>query len=339
MLRQAAISPGINAYKPHPSQEKFHRSLHKEKLYIGGNRSGKTVASVTEGVQWFTGEHKFRKDLPAPPVRGRCVAVDIEDGVKKIILPELVKWIPSKYLINNSWEDSYDKQSRTLTLNNGSFLELMSYEQDVEKFAGTSRHFCMFDEEPPEDIYNECLMRLVDTDGSYWISMTPLIEMTWIKDRIYDPWAGGDQSIYVLEVDTEENPYISIQALDRFTRGLSPEEAQARRSGKFITHTGLVYSGSFSARDFTEGGNVIHDILDLNFKEYVKNWGHFVCMDHGYANPTVFLFCCYDGDGRIIVYDEIYETRKIVRELALIYQQYLETLNIHPIYVVGDPVH
>ena len=107
----------------------------------------------------------------------------------------------------------------------------MSYEQDVEKFAGTSRHFCAFDEEPPEDIYNECLMRLVDTDGSYWISMTPLIEMTWIKDRIYDPWAGGDQSIYVLEVDTEENPYISIQALDRFTRGLSPEERLSEALG------------------------------------------------------------------------------------------------------------
>ena len=337
MLRRASISPGINSYKPHPSQEKFHRSLHKEKLYIGGNRSGKTVASVTEAVQWLTGEHKFRTDLPAPPVRGRCVAVDIEDGIKKIVLPELAKWVPQKYLRNQSWEDSYDKQARTLTLNNGSFLELMSYEQDVEKFAGTSRHFVFFDEEPPEDIYNECLMRLVDTDGSYWISMTPLIEMTWIKDRIYDPWAGGDTSIYVLEVDTEENPYISIQALDRFTRGLSPEERQARRSGKFITHTGLVYAGAFSARDFTEDGNVIHDIVDENFKEYVRNWGHFTCMDHGYANPTVFLFCCYDGDGRIIIYDEIYETRKIVRELAIIYQQRLETLAVRPIYCVGDP--
>ena len=112
LLRQASISPGINSYKPHPSQEKFHRSLHKEKLYIGGNRSGKTVASVTEMVQWLTGEHKFRTDLPPPPVRGRCVAVDIEDGIKKIILPELIKWVPSKFLKNNSWEDSYDKQSR-----------------------------------------------------------------------------------------------------------------------------------------------------------------------------------------------------------------------------------
>lgn len=337
LLRQTAISPGINSYKPHPSQEKFHRSTAKEKLYIGGNRSGKTVGTVCEAVQWLTGEHKFRTDLPPVPIRGRGVAVDIEDGIKKIILPELAKWVPQSHLINNSWEDSYDKQSRTLTLENRSFLELMSYEQDVEKFAGTSRHFTFFDEEPPEDIFNECLMRLVDTDGSYWISMTPLIEMTWIKDRIYDPWSAGDKSIYVLEVDTEENPHISIEALDRMTRGLSPEEREARRRGTFITHTGLVYAGAFSARDYLEGGNVVDDILDHHFKEYVKNWGHFTCMDHGYANPSVFLFCCYDGDGRIIVYDELYETRKIVKELALLYMQRLEVLNIRPVYCVGDP--
>lgn len=336
LLRKTSISPGVNAYKPHLSQEKFHTAQAKEKLYIGGNRSGKTVAGVLEMVMWACGEHKFR-ETPKPPCRLRAVAVDIEDGIKKILIPEFQKWVPVKYLRNGSWDDSYDRQARILRLNNGSFIEFMSFEQDVEKFAGTSRHAIFFDEEPPEDIFNECLMRLVDTDGSYWISMTPLIEMSWIKDRIYDPWAGGEASIYVQEVDTEENPHISIEALNRITRGLSEEEKLARRSGKFISHTGLVFAGSFSPKPYLEGGNVVHDILDENFHEYVKNWGHFVCMDHGYANPTVFIFCCYDGDGRIIAYDEIYETRKIVRENALLYLQRIESLQINPIYVVGDP--
>lgn len=338
LLRKTSISPGLAAYKPHLSQEKFHTSAAKEKLYIGGNRSGKTVAGVLELVMWATGEHRYKQAaLPLPPCRLRAVAVDIEDGIKKILIPELQKWIPVRFLRNSSWDDSYDKQARVLHLNNGSFIELMSYEQEVEKFAGTSRHAIFFDEEPPEDIFNECLMRLVDTDGSYWISMTPLIEMSWIKDRIYDPWTNGEASIYVQEVDTEENPHISIEALNRITRGLSAEEKLARRSGKFISHTGLVFAGSFSLRPYTEDGNVVHDIVDENFHEYVKNWGHFVCMDHGYANPTVFLFCCYDGEGRIIVYDEIYETRKIVRENAYAYLQRVESLQIRPIYVVGDP--
>jgi len=335
-LRETSISPGLVAYKPHISQEKCHRSTAKEKLYIGGNRSGKTVFGGSEAVMWLTGEHKYRKDLPIPPVRGRVVAIDIEDGIKKIAIPEIQRWMPSRFLKNGSWEESYDKASKTLNLTNGSFLEFMSYEQDVEKFAGTSRHFVWFDEEPPEDIYNECLMRLVDTDGSYWISMTPLVEMTWVKDRIYDPWIEGDKGIFVLEINTEENPHIKIEALDRITRGLSSEEREARRTGKFITHTGLVYAGSFVNKSVEEGGNVCDDILE-DFDEYRNQWGHFVCMDHGYANPTAFLFCCYDADGRIIVYDEIYETKRIVRENAEIYKRHVEELRVHPTYIVGDP--
>ena len=337
LLRKTAISPGINAYRPHLSQEKFHTSKAKEKLYIGGNRSGKTVAGVAELVMYATGEHPYNDSIPKPPTRLRAVGVDIEDGIKKILIPEFQKWVPVRFLRNGSWDDSYDKQAKILRLTNGSFIEFMSYEQEVEKFAGTSRHAIFFDEEPPEDIFNECLMRLVDTDGYYWISMTPLIEMSWIKDRIYDPWANGEESIYVQEVDTEENPHISIDALNRITRGLTAEERLARRAGKFISYTGLVFAGSFSPKPYTEGGNVIHDIVDENFHQYTKSWGHFVCMDHGYANPTVFLFCCYDSDGRIIVYDEIYEIRKIVRENAYLYLQRVESLQIKPIYVVGDP--
>ena len=53
---------------------------------------------------------------------------------------------------------------------------------------------------------------------------------------------------------------------------------------------------------------------------------------------TVFLFCCYDGQGRIIVYDETYETRKIVKGKCICYIYNGESLlRIRPIYVVGDP--
>jgi hypothetical protein len=162
--------------------------------------------------------------------------------------------------------------------------------------------------------------------------------MTWVKDRIYDLWSEGDKTIFVLEIDTEENPHIKLEALDRITRGLSKEERDARRSGKFITHTGLVYgSGIFSNKDVEEGGNVVDDIID-DFDLYKKGgWGHFACMDHGFANPNVFLFCCFDGDGRIIVYDELHETQRIVKENAALYLSRVKELGVKILYVVGDP--
>jgi phage terminase large subunit-like protein len=336
-LAKVAQHPGINAYKPHDSQRIFHTSPAKEKLYIGGNRSGKTVGGCTEDVMWLTGEHKYRQDLPEPPIRGRMVAVDIEDGIKKIALPEVMKWVPQRLLKNGSFEDSYDRQSRTLTLTNNSFLEFMSYEQEVEKFAGTSRHFCHFDEEPPEDIFNECLMRLVDTNGSYWITMTPLIEMTWVVDRIYEPWTKGDQGIFVLEVNTEENPYINIEALDRLTRGLSAEEQNSRRRGTFLNRTGLVYGPYFSEKFYNEGGNIVPDFVGEDFFKFYDGFEFFECMDHGLKNPAVFLFCAYDQAGNIIVFDEIYETGKSVGQMADLVWSARELLNITPTYTVGDP--
>ena len=340
LLRKVVNSPGIGSYKPHASQAKFHFSNAKEKLYIGGNRCGKTVAAVTEAVMWLTGEHPYRTDIPPPPIRGRCVAVDIEDGIKKIAIPEFQKWVPLSYLKNQSWDDSYDKQSKTLYLINGSFIEFMSYEQEQQKFAGTSRHFVMFDEEPPEDIYNECLMRLVDTNGSYWISMTPMLELTWVQNRIYEPWLRDDKSIFVLEVQTSENPYVSQEAMDRLTRGLDEDEQATRRGGKFITRTGLIYGESFDPRYFDKGGNLLPDITGKDFSFFKKSWGHFVCMDHGLVNPTVFLFCCFNNDDTIIVYDELYisgKTDRLIRHNALRFQARVEELGIEPIYNVGDP--
>ena len=340
-LQQVAIAPGIDAYKPHASQEKFHRSTAKGKLYIGGNRSGKTVGGGTETVMRLIGKHKYRSDLPLGVVRGRMVTVDIEEGIKKIAIPEISKWVPTRYLQDGSWDKSYDRQSRTLTLTNGSSLEFMSYEQATEKFAGTSRHFIWFDEEPPKEIFNECMMRLVDTNGDWFITMTPMIEMSWTKDEIYDPVKDNIRDdIYVLEVNTEENPFISIEALDRLTSvGQSDSEKQARRSGRYITHTGRIYGPTvFSGEYAKDGGNIIEDPLKYHdIWRTLMQYEHFAMWDHGLNNPTAILFACYDTEGRIFVYDELYMQNKVIREYASIFRNRVNELGVTLQYIVGDP--
>src|SRR5213078_4149038 len=120
--------------------------------------------------------------------------------------PEIARWLPPSALQNGSLEDSFNKQLRTLTLENESTIEFMSYEQDTEKFAGTSRHGIWFDEEPPQDIYTECLLRTLDVGGDVWITMTPVEGMTWVYDDLYIAGATSDE-IDVVEVGVEENPH------------------------------------------------------------------------------------------------------------------------------------
>ena len=156
-MRNQVARPSLYAYKPHDKQLIFHSAIEHHRLYIGGNRSGKTTGGVVEDCYWLMKRHPYRRlPLPEGPVRGRAVAVDFNYGVASILIPEFKRWLPPSFLINGAWEDSYNKEFRLLTLANGSTLEFKSYDQDLEKFAGTSRHFTHYDEEPPQHIYNEC---------------------------------------------------------------------------------------------------------------------------------------------------------------------------------------
>ena len=128
-------------------QKTFHESKAKGKVYLGGNRAGKTVGGATETVMKMVGSHPNQRQLQQLPLACRAIGSSFEDGIKKIIMPQIQKWLPPSQLKHGSWESSYDLSSKTLTLENGSTLEFLTYDQDVQKHAGTSRHHIWFDED------------------------------------------------------------------------------------------------------------------------------------------------------------------------------------------------
>lgn len=342
-LRRAKQIPGIQGYRAHDKQVAFHTSKKKGKMMMGGNRAGKTVSGGCETVMRLTGIHEFTDihgnvykldHLPKPPVKGRGVSVDNDRGLKLIMLPEIKRWMPSKFLINNSWDDSYSKTDKILTLTNESSMEFMTYEQDVDKFGGTSRHFVWMDEEPPLDIFEECLTRLIDTDGDWYITMTPLEEMSWTYNTLYLPGLNGKIDIDIVAADTYENPHIKQEAFERLTVTMSDESKLTRKSGTYISHTGLIYGESFK-----HSRNVCPDIVPTDRWPILlsADWSHFQMMDHGYTNYTAILFAAYNADGKIIIYDEIYQNKMLVSELAELWKQRRTALGITTQYSVGDP--
>lgn len=55
-----------------------------------------------------------------------------------------------------------------------SYLGLKSYQQGRASFQGTARDFIWLDEEPPLDVYTECLTRTATTGGLLYLTYTPL---------------------------------------------------------------------------------------------------------------------------------------------------------------------
>lgn len=324
-LRSQALKPNIRGYKPHAKQIKFHSSPAKGKLYIGGNRSGKTTGGVAEDIFWLTGRHPYR-NTPPPPVAGRIVSVDFLNGVEKIVRPELARWLPPSELLGGSWTTAYNKELRTLNLENGSFVEFMSYDQDLDKFAGTSRDFVHFDEEPPQDVFLENKTRLIDRGGSYWITMTPVEGMTWVYDDIYMPGKSGqDPNLAVVEVDMTENPYLLQNEVEEFVSGLSADDKEARVHGKFVQLGGLIF------KHFNPEVHVI------DFQRPPLDWEWYASLDAGYNNPTAWLWHAVSPDERVITFAEHYEAGLTIDVHAAAVHAKNQELGRAPDIYIADP--
>lgn len=326
-LREAAVRPNILKYQPHPKQQLFHESIAKGKLFIGGNRSGKTVGGGAETVMRMRKQHPYRPDLNLipEPIRARVVTVDLIQGLEKIVLPEIARWMPKSDLINGSWEDSYDKATRTLTISNGSWVEFLTYEQDIEKFAGTSRHSVWFDEEPPKYIWDECRARLIDTNGDWWITMTPVEGLTWTYEDVYIPGLKGENQYFVVEIEMDENPHLGHAEIETYFSGMSEDDIKSRRKGQYIPVGGFIYA------NFISEANWIDPVVPP------AEWLHFAGMDHGFTNPTAWLWGAVNAEGFVVIYHEHYESGRLVSHHAKRVLEINKELKRQPSYYVGDP--
>jgi phage terminase large subunit-like protein len=103
-----------------------------------------------------------------------------------LFFPQLKQWLPAFGFGEWIMGRLLGLNHKILTLENGSQVEIRSYEQELEKFAGVPRHFIHFDEEPPYDIFKECKARLADYNGRWWMTMTPVDGMTWTYEEIFE---------------------------------------------------------------------------------------------------------------------------------------------------------
>jgi phage terminase large subunit-like protein len=110
-----------------------------------------------------------------------------------------------------------------------STLEIKSYDQKREAFQGTTRHVCWLDEEPPQDIYSESLIRTMTCDGLMIVTMTPLMGLTpflseWLERSVLETIGedgkstlGSAQTHVFGKSEDAENPDKPDEDLSRYT--------------------------------------------------------------------------------------------------------------------------
>jgi hypothetical protein len=157
------------------------------------------------------------------------------------------------------------------------------------------------------------------------MTLTPVDGMSsWIYDELYLE-AKEDTSIKVVTVGQEDNPYLNYVEAQALLSGLTKDEMEARKHGKFVQIGGLIY------KMFDPNKHVIDEINPPT------DWLHVAGMDHGFNNPTAWLWAAIDKDGRVIVYDEYYVSGKIIRDHAQEIHRINNEHGRYPDYSVGDP--
>jgi phage terminase large subunit-like protein len=97
-----------------------------------------------------------------------------------------------------------------------SSVEMKSYDQKMQAFYGTAKHGVWLDEESPDDIYGESLMRTMTTEGLMIVTFTPLQGLT--------PFIAGWLDRSVLEVFDEKGKSKLVPAKAEVFKGIQTAE-------------------------------------------------------------------------------------------------------------------
>lgn len=327
---------GFERYIPlSPKHYEIHTCAARERWDFSGNRKGKTAEFIVEdlwnAVGWYPDYYsKIRSPIPS---QGRITATNFNDGIMKVIIPELMKWCPRKYLLKGSFQESYDTRHRILNLktikncmnenpdpSTLSTIDLMSSDQDPQAFAGTARHWIHHDEHCPRIIYQENKMRLISTQGRLWGGMTPIDEtgqplLSWEYDDLYERFETrkGDpefeKSLMIFRGATMDNPMNTREVIEDIVRGLDEDTKRVRLYGDFVVMSGLVfkeyldreYIPVYSDEDFVKRSG--HLVKPFNIP---KHWPRFSCIDPHPRTPTFTLWCAVAPDGTHYFYDEFW---------------------------------
>lgn len=287
-------------YQPHPKQRVFHESRESLKAFFGGNRSGKTTAGILDDVIQAVDRDVLPEHLAGfkkwdPPFYCRIIAPDFTSTMEGVIFQKLREWCPKDQLAGGEFGKAYDKQRRRLVFANGSWMDFLTFEQDLDKFGGAALHRVHYDEEPPGAIRRESSMRLIDFGGDELLTMTPLQGMSWTFDRIWEPWERGTlRDAIVVVVDMDDNPHLDQRTKARALADLSTEEREARKSGRFVHFAGMIYS------EFSPSLHVVPQ-----WDEIPENVRVFVGIDPGMRHMAGVVWLALDEHDGFTVFDEL----------------------------------
>jgi len=313
--RARTVNNFVQDYQPHERQRVFHAAGKdaKERLFLAGNRTGKTYCGIIEGVMHLTGLYpkwwkgkRFTRGIKmwAASVTTSLTKEVLEGGYLDVVPPLSIL--------------GQDLQKSTFRIRHSSggisFLAFKSYEQGRQKFQAAQLDFIHLDEEPSLGIYTEALMRTMSTDaqnqGALILTMTPLLGVTELVHRFTDgkdaDTVDSESGKFYTMARWDDNPHLLEKEKQTMLESLPEHERDARERGIPSMGSGMVYPVS-------EQGIVVDPF------QIPGHWAKVYAIDFGWTAPTAALFAAYDRDNNIVyLYGEYYVSQRTPQQHSVV---------------------
>lgn len=289
-------------------------SVYRERMMMAANRIGKTegvggyelVLHLTgQYPPWWTGR-RFNRPIKA------WAAGDTGKTVRDILQEKILGPVGSfgtglipkacinKVLNKVGIADAVEIVSVKHISGGNSRLTFKSYDQRREAFQGTEQDVILLDEEPPMDVYTECLMRTMTNNGMVMLTFTPLMGMSEVVLSILpkgteseDGEADESQSKFVVSASWDDVPHLSPAAKQQLWDSIPPFQRDSRTKGIPQLGAGAIYP-------VPESDIIVPDFV------IPDHWPRGYALDVGW-NRTAALWGAHDLESDIIyLYSEHY---------------------------------
>lgn len=313
-----------------------HHAFHLEsrprsiRVLGGGNRAGKTTTGVCDSLIEMTPRALLPEHLLAykrhdcersGPFELRCVVPDMVrtgDPIKA----KFKQWTPKELMKGRMWMGAWREKEARMTLECGCFMELLSTEMDLDKHGGTARHRIHFDEEPPQDYFNENMLRLADYGGDAMVTMTPLQGLTWAFTELWKK--RGTEGVSGITIGMRDNRHLTPEDIAFVLARITNEaERRQREFGEFADRGGPIYP------------NFMDALADHPSRERIAVRQVVCAIDPG-LNFAGLVWIAFDRDNNAFVFASVKIERGDVDEYVRRIGEVNRSWGVHPTYVI-DP--
>lgn len=230
----------------------------RERLFLAANRVGKTEgAGGYELTCHLTGNYPaWWQGRRLPKANHWWAAGDTRETVRDILQRKLLGkpgefgtgLIPREALARPPSPGFIPDAVQAIWVKHASggvsVVQFKSYDQGREAFQGTEQDGIWLDEEPPEDVYTECLLRTMTNNGLVMLTFTPLRGMSQV---VLSFLPGGaipekhDGPKAVVSATWDDVPHLSGQTKAELLASIPPFQRDARSKGLPQLGAGAIY--------------------------------------------------------------------------------------------------